>query len=464
MPSGPDGFVRNPRYLEEFDRARKVLLGHPGRWRIVYHYDGDGIAGASALWRALERLGYPAQATSLVGVERERMAALAARTAGPLIVVDTGASWLDLFASLPHPAIVLDHHRYKGVPDPPPLPEHVAFVNPLDWGVDGMSEMCGSTLAWLFGVFLDPANWDNAPWGLSGAIHDRQHVGGFRGLNATLVDEAVRKGLLVRRKGLALFGPTVGAAVAGSVDPYVRGLSGRPEAARAFLEEIGVDPSRPPDRLTAEETARLAAALKARLASDGVLPEFGALFDAERWFVPSLGLDAEELSNLQNAAGREGMPGVGVAVSLGDPAAIARARGAEAAWRAGILRGLRRIEDGDIHAMPSLRWFESPETPLAGTQAGLAMNYLLPPDVPVFVFSHHDAAPTKVSSRGLVRQVDRGLDLATVCRTAAAAVGGEGGGHRVASGATIPPGSRDKFLEAADRELARQLAPAETAA
>jgi RecJ-like exonuclease len=113
--------------------------------------------------------------------------------------------------------------------------------------------------------------------------------------------------------------------------------------------------------------------------------------------------------------------------------------------------------------MPALRWFESPETPLAGTQAGLAINYLLPSDLPVFVFSDGGDRPTKVSARGLVRQVERGLDLATVCRSAAAEVGGEGGGHRVASGATIPPGTRERFLEAANRELARAaVAPGAT--
>ena len=457
MASGPDGFVRNPRYLEEFDRARGLVLGQPGRWRVVYHYDGDGVAGASALVRALERLGYPVQATALVGVEHDRMAAIARATKGPLVVVDTGASWLELFAKNPHPAIVLDHHRYPGCPDPPKLPPHVAFVNPLNWGVDGMSEMCGSTLAWLFGVFLDPANWDNAVWGLSGAIHDRQHVGGFQGLNATLVDEAVRRGLVVPRHGLALFGSTVGEALAGSVDPYLRGLSGRRDAAEAFARGAGVDPARRPEALTAEESSRLARAVKERLTADRVLPEFVAMVDATRWFVPALGLDAEDVSNLQNAAGRAGVPGVGVAVALGDAGALERARGAEREWRTGLLKGLRRIEDGDIHTMANLRWFESPEMPLAGTQAGLAIGYLLPPEVPVFVFSDMGAQPTKVSSRGLVRQVERGLDLAAVCRAAASAVGGEGGGHRVAAGATIPPGSRDKFLEVADRELAGLL-------
>jgi RecJ-like exonuclease len=461
MPSGPDGLVPDPHYTYEFERARSLLLAHPQRWRVIYHYDGDGIAAASCALRALQRLGYPAQATPLTGVERDRVSVLLANTVGPVLVVDTGASWLDLFSAHRFPVVVLDHHRYPGAPTPPSLPAHVAFVNPLDWGVDGMNEMCASTLTWLYTVFLDPVNWDNAPWGLSGAIADRQHVGGFRGLNALLVDEAIRRSLLVRRPGVALFGATVGEALTNSIDPFVRGLSGRPEAVGPFLHDLGIDPSRRPEKFSEEENRRLVAALKERLAKSGVVPESANVLDQERWFVPSLGLDAEEVANLQNAAGRAGVPGVGVAYALGDNRSAERVRTAEAEWRAGILRGLLRIENDGVNSMRFLRWFESPETTLAGTQAGFAMNYLLPPDHPVFVFSKGDPGPTKVSSRGLLRQVDRGLDLAAVCRIAAAAVGGEGGGHRVASGATIPPGTRDAFLEAADRVLAEQLGPSE---
>ncbi len=454
MPSGPDNLVSHPRYLEEFNRARGLLLGHPRRWRVIYHYDGDGVAAASALLRAFARLGYPAQATPLFGVERERISQLLRSSPGPVLITDTGASWLDLLARHPQPVIVLDHHRY--VP-PAANPDHLALVNPLDWEVDGMNELSAATLAWLFTIFLDPANWDNAPWGLSGAIHDRQHIGGFRGLNLKLLEEAAGRSLLEKRRGLPLFGPSVGQAVAGSVDPFVRGLSGHPEAARSFVKELGIDPDRPPAKLVPEESTRLAKAIRSRLEKDGILPEFVDLADGERWFVRSHGLDAEEISNLQNATGRAGIPGVGVAYALGDARAADRARAAEEDWRTGILRGLRRIEEAGVHALPHLKWFESPEMPLAGTQAGLAMSYLLTPEVPVFVFTDAGAEPTKVSSRGLVRQVERGLDLASVCRVAASEVGGEGGGHRVASGATIPPGARERFLEAADRELGRQL-------
>ncbi len=456
MASGPEGFVRHPRYGEEFARARGLVLAHPRRWRVLYHYDGDGVAAASALLRAFARLGYPAQATAVFGVERDRIAELARNTPGPIVVTDTGSTCLDVLARHPHPVVVLDHHRYEGAPEPPTLPAHVAFVNPINWGVDGMNELSASSLAWLFTVFLDPANWDNAPWGLSGAIHDRQHVGGFRGLNRTLIDGACDLHHLERRAGLALFGRTVAEAVAASVDPYLRGISGRPEKAEAFVRELGLDPTRPPNELTAKEAERLAEAVRRRLVDANVLPEFVEMIRADRWFVPALGLDAEEVSNLQNATGRAGIPGVGVAYALGDPAAAERARATETAWRDGLLKGLRRVEEEGVRSMDALRWFESPDTPLAGTQAGLAMNYLLPSDRPVFVFSDGGAAPTKVSARGLVRQVERGLDLASVCRTAAAEVGGEGGGHRVASGATIPPGARERFLAAANRELARQ--------
>ena len=168
MPSGPDGFVTNPAYGREFTKARELVLAHPGRWRIIYHYDGDGIASASTLVRMFERLGYPPYATPLQGVEREKMRAILDGTHGPVLVVDTGASWLDLYPAHAHPVVILDHHQYRGRPAPPDLPAHVAFVNPVDWGVDGMREMCAATLSWLFSVFLDPVNWDNAAWGLSG--------------------------------------------------------------------------------------------------------------------------------------------------------------------------------------------------------------------------------------------------------------------------------------------------------
>ncbi|EQD80752.1 single-stranded-DNA-specific exonuclease RecJ, partial [mine drainage metagenome] len=190
-------------------------------------------------------------------------------------------------------------------------------------------EMCASTLTWLFTVFLDPVNWDNAPWGLSGAIADRQHVGGFRGLNARLTEEASKRSLIVQRPGLALFGRTIGEALARSIDPYFAGLSGQPEAVARHARGLGIEPDCLLSSLGPAELARLTEDLRAWLVAHRVLPEFVAILDQRRWFVPALGMDAEELANLQNATGRVGTPGVGVALALGDAGALQRAREAE---------------------------------------------------------------------------------------------------------------------------------------
>jgi hypothetical protein len=305
-------------------------------------------------------------------------------------------------------------------------------------------------------VLLDPTNWDNAPFGLSGAVADRQHVGGFRGVNRALLDEAVRRSQVVPREGTAFQGPSISAALTGSIDPFLPGLSDRPDATERFLKELGIDPAIPPEKLSEEESERLLAAVAERMTGRGVRPEFVAMLGRERYFLPTMGMDAEELSDLQNATGREGIPSVGVALALGDLPALGRAKAAHGAWKTGILRGLRRLEEGQINATQALQWFVSPEMTLAGTQAGLAMSYLLDPTKPVLVFSESDG-PTRVSGRGTMWLVEQGLDLSQALREAAQAVGGEGGGHRVASGATIPREARPRFLEIVDGIVHEQL-------
>ncbi|HEV8050720.1 MAG TPA: DHHA1 domain-containing protein, partial [Thermoplasmata archaeon] len=284
----------------------------------------------------------------------------------------------------------------------------------------------------------------------------------FTGLNGTLVDEAVRRSLVTRRTGLALFGPTLGDALVRSIDPFVKGLSGRPDAVRIFLERLGLDPKHETAALDANGERTLHQALLSKLVQQGVRSEFCETLKRERYHLPSLGVDAEELSNWQNALGRASTPDLGVTLALGDASAWAAGREAESTWRSTILAGLRRLEDGGVNSLSALQWFESADTTYAGTQAGLAMNYLVDPNRPLLAFSPGDGV-FKVSGRGTNWLVGQGLDLAVALRVAAAAVGGEGGGHKVASGATIPITAREAFLTETNRIVAEQLHRTEAA-
>ena len=65
---------------------------------------------------------------------------------------------------------------------------------------------------------------------------------------------------------------------------------------------------------------------------------------------------------------------------------------------------------------------------------------------------------TKASARATKSLVTKGLDLAVALREAASQLGGDGGGHNIASGASIPKGKEEKFLTLVDEIVGRQLA------
>ena len=63
----------------------------------------------------------------------------------------------------------------------------------------------------------------------------------------------------------------------------------------------------------------------------------------------------------------------------------------------------------------------------------------------------------KVSARANRDLVDRGLDLSSVMKTASELVGGYGGGHSVAAGATIPEDRKEEFLEIVEDLVSSQI-------
>jgi len=110
--------------------------------------------------------------------------------------------------------------------------------------------------------------------------------------------------------------------------------------------------------------------------------------------------------------------------------------------------------------MAALQYFHGGDQ-IRDTVVGIAasMAYNAPgvsKELPILAFANADDG-IKVSARGTKDLVARGLDLSTIMREAAKSVGGEGGGHQVAAGATIPPGKEQEFLSMVDRMVTQQL-------
>ena len=420
--------------------------------RILGHYDPDGTTSAAVLARAMTRAGKAFHASTSTVIDERLVARLKEETNELVILSDMGSNQLDRVEGLPCPAIVLDHHA------PPRDSEKVVHVNPALFGIDGTREACGATTTWLLALAMDERNWDLAGVAMAGAIGDMQHLGGFAGMNAALFEEALARKVLSRERGLALVSAPVGEALARCIVPYFVGVSGRPEGGRRFLEELKIDPQVPLAELVPEERRRLTSALALQLLKQGADAEAVEALVKERYWATPDDVFTDDLSAYVDGCARLGYEGLGLSLCLGDKEAFARAEAIRKEFDDRLFAYLHKLEAEGPFAKKHIQFFYTDEASLAGSVAQIGMNYFLDPLKPTLGLSVMDRS-TKVSARATKPLVARGLDLAVALREAAREVGGEGGGHNIASGATVPKGKEEKFLTLVDETVGRQLAP-----
>ncbi len=106
--------------------------------------------------------------------------------------------------------------------------------------------------------------------------------------------------------------------------------------------------------------------------------------------------------------------------------------------------------------MKAIHVVEVSRSSLAGEVAQICAAYVLDPTKPVLALATSKDS-LKISGRGTLKLVADGLDLAEALRIASAEVEGYGGGHPVASGATIPASAKKQFLARMDEIVAGQL-------
>ncbi|MXR20111.1 DHH family phosphoesterase, partial [Halobacterium bonnevillei] len=164
--------------------------------------------------------------------------------------------------------------------------------------------------------------------------------------------------------------------------------------------------------------------------------------------------DASEFSTLLNATARYERADVGLAVCLGergDPLDAARELLRE--HRRNLSEGLDWVRTEGVTVEDDLQWFHAEDRireTIVGIVAGMALGSdATESDRPIIGFGTKSDEEVKVSARATSKLVDRGLDLSVVMSEASQAVDGDGGGHVVAAGATVPSGREQEFLEEA---------------
>jgi len=462
----PELTERASRCADRLREADRVLLAS--------HIDADGLTSAAVAATALERAEVPFETVFEKQLDADAVAAIAATDYDTVLFTDFGSGQLDVIAEHERDGaftpVVADHHQ-------PADAEIESHLNPLLEGLNGAKELSGAGAAYVLARALGgTANRDLAALAAVGAVGDMQATGdGLTGANAGIVEEGVEAGVLTEATDLALYGKQtrpLPKLLEYATDAGIPGVSGDEAGAIRFLEGLDVDPKADGEWRTwvdlsdAERTA-VASGLVRRAVERGVPARKVEALVGTTYTLPEEPVgtelrDASEFSTLLNATARYERADVGLAVCLGDRGdGLDRARTLLRTHRRNLSEGVRWVEQHGVAREEHLQWFDAGDEireTIVGIVAGMAVGAPgVDRGVPIVAFARKSDEETKVSARGTGALVGRGLDLSRVMREAAQAVDGDGGGHDVAAGATIPAGRESAFVEYADHIVGNQL-------
>ncbi|RZH68970.1 single-stranded-DNA-specific exonuclease RecJ [Natrinema altunense] len=486
--------------LEDRARTCATRLCEADRVLLASHIDADGLTSAAIAAQALERAGIPFETVFKKQLDEDAVAAIAATDYETVLFTDFGSGQLDSIGDHEDAGeftpVIADHHQ--------PTDRDTEFhLNPLLFGINGASELSGAGASYVLARALadvsdtDPEpsvtadggtatasgaanaradNRDLAALAVVGAVGDMQAAGGeLHGANEGIVEEGVAAGVLETGKDLALYGKQtrpLPKLLEYATDVHIPGISNDENGALRFLDGLDLELKRDGEwrrwaGLTNEEKRTVASALVRRAVSSGVPATKidGLVSTAYVLCEEPVGTelrDASEFSTLLNATARYERADVGLGVCLGDrDGALERARQLLREHRRNLSAGIDLVTSEGATQEEHVQWFHASDEireTIVGIVAGMAMgNAGISRSKPIIAFAEKNEEEVKVSARGTHSLVRQGLDLSVVMGEASRAVGGDGGGHDVAAGATVPKGKEDAFVERADEIVGEQL-------
>lgn len=438
------------KLLSTLSQAADIVRGHDFI-QVFSHYDADGVSSAAILAKALLREGKDFRITLFTTLNDHNMDVIRNTKSDCTIVSDLGAYYIDQFDQMDRDIIVLDHHTTV-VPEA----KKTCYANPHLYGIDGMTSGCGATMCLLFAVALNDRNWDLVQVAFAGIAGDRQHINGLSGLNVYLLEEGVKRGFIEKMQGSLIPSGNLMTQLFLCTDPYIRGVSGNVEGVAALLSDARISNDKTFIDLTDEERRRLSSMIATKLISQGMLQSSMEEITRDRYYLKDFKMDAESLSSILNDCGRAGIGGVGISAGMGDEKAINE--GAEQNKESArlVVESMVALDKKGLNQMKHIQWFDSTDSGFTGMLCGVAMQCIGDHDKPTIGFNMSND-PVNLSSRGMFAQLDKGVDLADAMGRACTAVGGQGGGHRIAAGGSIPADKVQEFLKILDDIVGEQL-------
>ncbi|MFW6038617.1 MAG: DHH family phosphoesterase [Candidatus Saliniplasma sp.] len=430
--------VELPKGLEKKYETASDILKSYNKFRIISHYDGDGISAASVLALTLMRDNKGFHARFVNKFPDNLPEDL------PIILTDIGNSHLKTIKKIDEPVIVLDHHKVDDVVDSEDK-EHV-FINPHEYGIDGSSEVCGGTLALILSLFYDKKNVSLSLYGLAGAAADKQNIEGFKGLNGSLLKKALDEQELVEKEGIFIDGRDIYDALMKACDPYFPGISGREREIDRILEDLGIDRETLVEDLPSKSERKLNTLLVLSLLERDIPSHVIGSIRGPQYISKRYGISVDILYKLLNSTARTKQAGLGMSLCLSDKNAREKAEEIRGKYRDEMIEKMHVLEEDGPLEKENIQYFFEEKKERKGELAGLSMLYIFDQNKPTLGICELED-DIDISARGTKKLVNEGLDLGEICREVANKFGGSGGGHDIAAGATVSKDHKDDYLD-----------------
>ena len=402
--------------------------------KVISHTDADGLTSAGIVAHALQRAGVQFQISIVKGFSKE----LAFQDQA-VIFCDMGAGYPEAVNAIKGDVRVLDHHIMGGDFD-----EHVKVLNPHQFGLDGAKDLSASGVAYLFARAMGDCK-DLAGLALTGALGDLQSL---ENINGAILKEGVDGNAVTVKRGLRVGSGTTSKVLESSIDPY---FNLGPEFINSLEPGIA---GKETSELSKEELGRLLNELIMQMADSATIVALKDLYGDVLFLEREVIKNVFDMISTLGACGAFDRYGVALSLVLRDPGPLAEAQDLLNKYRMTVHSNIEKVKQ-DARTHGSIRYVILDKCQSAGIVSTAAIRYIFP-DRPLLVINKQEEL-CKVSARGTRELVDAGMDLSAALGRAAKACGGGGGGHNIASGATIPSGTEEKFIKEVDVVVTGQL-------
>lgn len=441
--------------LNRADEACSLIKEHITKdhiVRVISHNDSDGLSAAGVMCNAISKQGGKFHVTIIPRLKEEFIQKLRSERYKLFVFCDMGSAYPDLIAKLKGNSIICDHHQIHG--DDGEKYKNLVHVNPHLFGMDGTRDVSGSGVSYISVKGMD--NTDLSGLALVGAFGDMQCNDEIQGVNKMILDEGMKAGIIEEREGLKITykEEPIYKALSYSFNPALKGISGDPEGAKAFLEEHGLSYGIKLEDFAPEEKDLL----KEELIK--INPKiFDTIYSIPRE-TPQL-RDIEDYSMILDACGKNKKYSTGVSICIGErEEALDEGVKLAQKYRDSLVKGIDWINKEGSIQLDNIQYIyteDKEKKRLMGTISSIGIELeILDPNKPVIAISRmHDII--KISGRTTMPMIQKGVDLSYALGEASKSFNGSGGGHTIAAGAVVPFKDKDNFLDIVNEIVGTQI-------